>query len=92
MRIFGVQLRFPTQVELVAVPLAVAGGAYLGSLIQKTTQGSTTPVAAMAFTAGMVTFMGLSGANFDAGWRGVALTSVAALLTFVVTLFVYPLL
>lgn len=92
MRIWGVELRFPSQTELVLVPLALMGAAYIGSLIQKTTHGSTAPVAGLAFGGAMAAFMALSGANFDAGWRGVALTFAATVVTFLVAVVVYPIL
>lgn len=82
MRIFNVELCFPNQADLLYVPLAVAGGAYLGSLIQRHTEGSLEPVAGMAAAAGAATFLALSGADLDAGWRGVALTLGGAVLTF----------
>ena len=82
MRIFNVELRFPSQADLLYVPLAVAGGAYLGSLIQHHTEGSQAPVAGMAAAAGVATFLALSGADLDAGWRGAALTLGGAVLSF----------
>ena len=86
MRILGVQLRFPNQTALLLVPFAAAGSAYLGSLIQKTTSGSVAPVAAMAAAGGVATFLILAGADFDAGWRGFALTFGASVLTFSIVL------
>jgi hypothetical protein len=92
MRILGVELRFPTQTELLLVPFVVAGSTYLGSLIQKTTAGSAAPVAGMAAAGGVAAFLILAGADFDAGWRGFALTFGASLLAFVVTMVGFPLL
>lgn len=82
MRIFDVELRFPSQADLLYVPFAAAGGTYLGSIIQRQTEGSLAPVAGMAAAAGVATFLALSGADLDAGWRGVALTLGGAVLSF----------
>lgn len=87
MRIFNVELRFPSQADLLYVPFAVAGGAYIGSLIQRHTEGSLAPVAGMAAAAGVATFLALSGADLDAGWRGAALTLGGAICTFVLVTF-----
>lgn len=92
MRFLGVELRFPTQTELILVPFAVAGSTYLGSLIQKTTQGSLALVAGLAAAGGVATVLVLAGADFDAGWRGFALTLGASLLAFVVGLVGFSLL
>ena len=83
MRIFNVELRFPSLADLLYVPLAVAGGAYFGSLIQRHAGGSLAPVAGMAAAAGVATFLALSGADLDAGQRGVTLTLGGAILSFV---------
>lgn len=83
MRIFDVELRFPSQADLLYVPIAAAGGTYLGSLIQRQTEGSLAPVVGMAAAAGAATLLALSGADLDAGWRGVALTLGAAVAAFV---------
>tara|TARA_B100001105_G_C22399536_1_gene448646 strand:- start:2252 stop:2536 length:285 start_codon:yes stop_codon:yes gene_type:complete len=82
MRIFDVELRFPSQADLLYVPFAAAGGTYLGSIIQRQTDGSLAPVAGMAAAAGVATFLALSGADLDAGWRGAALTLGGAVLAF----------
>jgi hypothetical protein len=82
MRIFNVDLRFPSHTDLLFVPLAAAGGAYIGALIQQHTGGSVAPVVGMAAAAGFGTFLALSGADLDAGWRGVALTLAGSLFAF----------
>lgn len=83
MRIFNIELRFPSQADLLYVPVAVAGGAYIGSLIQRHTEGALAPVTGLAAAAGVATFLALSGADLDAGWRGVALTLGGAVVSFV---------
>ena len=84
MRVMGVELRYPTQSRMLLVQFAVAGSTCLGALIQKSTQGALAPVVGLAFAGGVAAFLILAGANFDAGWRGFALTFGAALLAFLV--------
>lgn len=83
MRFLGVELRFPTQTQLLAVPAAAAAGTYLGSVILKATHGSLAPVAGLAAASGIAAFLIMAGADMDAGWRGFALTFGASVMTFI---------
>jgi hypothetical protein len=89
MRLFEVELRFPSHADLFACPWPPSAviGVYTGSLIQQSTGGSFAPVAVMAAASVAATFLALSGRHGCGGWKGLALMLGRAGATFeVVTL------
>lgn len=82
MMLFGVRLRMPPPGDLLLVPLCGAGGMLLGALIQRQTAGALAPVYGMGAAAFVASLLALSGADTDAGWRGVVLTAGSAILAF----------
>ena len=61
-----------------------AAGLLLGLIIQQMAGGRGNLILGIGAAGAVTGLMAASGANFDAGWRGVALSLAAAILTFLV--------
>lgn len=85
MRFLGVEMKRPAAKWWRTLDWAFgcgAAGLLLGLSIQQLAGGSGVLILGLG-AAGVVTgVLAASGANFDAGWRGVALSMVGAILTF----------
>lgn len=83
MKVFGVELQFPAIPDVVTlVPVGTVVGTLVGALIQHITHGTPAPILGMGLAGTVATFLALSGAGLDAGWRGVALTFGGAAVAF----------
>ena len=83
MKVFGVKLHFPSASDaMLLVPVGAVAGTLGGVLIQHITHGSPAPVLGLSAAGAVSAFLAMSGADLDSGWRGVALTAVAAVVAF----------
>lgn len=82
-RVFGVALHAPSEGDLPFIPICGMGGACVGSVIQHLSQGDVAGVVAMAAAGAATGLLAASGANLDAGWRGLTVALVGAGVAFV---------
>lgn len=82
MKVLGVELRFPSQSDLMLVPFCGLLGAVIGALLLRITHGSSTVAAAMAAAGICAGLLVSAGANLDAGWRGAAIALAGGLGSF----------